>query len=284
LRATSGRPSAVSQRGLRPSLISDGYFCACIERPLGDIEVEPPGNRLYRRTAARLVSRSALTREIYRVRIETDETLGQLPGQYLFLHGHDGMTRSYSVAGMPLGERSAELHVRQLPGGRLSEWLTSGLPIGGGLEVSGPAGECTYRSEEPDRPILMIATGSGLAPVYGVLSEALRLGHRGPIRLYHGSRTPDGLYLGEELAALEGEHSLFRYRAALSGSSADTQAFAGRADDLALRENPDLGGWLVYLCGHPDMVKSAKRAAYLAGAGLHDIMADPFVLSPASMV
>jgi NAD(P)H-flavin reductase len=46
--------------------------------------------------------------------------------------------------------------------------------------------------------------------------------------------------------------------------------------DVALNENPDLSGWRVFLCGHPEMVKSAQQKTFFAGASMRDIFADPF--------
>jgi len=133
----------------------------------------------------------------------------------------------------------------------------------------------------------LIGTGTGLAPLYGILRDALHSGHRGDIRLYHGSRIPEGLYLGDALSALASEHGNFHYMPCLSGEvgACDTGAGGapannairqGRADAEALKDYPDLTGWQVFICGYPAMVQAAKTAAYLAGASLDAIHADPF--------
>ncbi|MCX7187625.1 MAG: oxygenase, partial [Proteobacteria bacterium] len=85
-----------------------------------------------------------------------------------------------------------------------------------------------------------------------------------------------GLYLEAELAQLMGRHKNFNYVPCTSGDEPAAGYLPGRALDMALARHQDLGGWRVYLCGNPDMVNSAKRKTFFAGASLKDIHADPF--------
>lgn len=126
--------------------------------------------------------------------------------------------------------------------------------------------------------MLLLGTGTGLAPLVGIARDALAPGHRGPIHLFHGSRARSGLYLEEVLKNLAGRFPNFSYFPCLSGEDVPAGYTRGRADDVALEAHPDLTGWRVFLCGAPDMVRTTKRRAYLAGARLDDIHADPFDL------
>ena len=110
------------------------------------------------------------------------------------------------------------------------------------------------------------------------MRDALDCGHRSNIRLYHGSRHADGLYLGENLRQLAARHGNFRYIPCLSGDEVPAGYRAGRADVTAFTDLPDLAGWRVFLSGYPPMVHAAMRTAFLRGADLADIYADPFEL------
>jgi NAD(P)H-flavin reductase len=88
-----------------------------------------------------------------------------------------------------------------------------GNALGDRLQIVGPAGNCFYESIDADQPPVLIGSGTGLAPLWGVLRDALRRDHRGPIRLYHGARNKEGLYLVDELEALAKERDNFFYRA-----------------------------------------------------------------------
>ena len=85
------------------------------------------------------------------------------------------------------------------------------LREGDTIEVAGPFGNCFYTSGSADASLLLIGTGSGLAPLYGIVTDALYHGHTGPIRLYHGSWKPEGLYLVDRLRQLSAEHPNFVY-------------------------------------------------------------------------
>lgn len=101
-------------------------------------------------------------------------------------------------------------------------------------------------------------------------------GHKGDIYLYHGSRDESGLYWVEEMQQLEKDHANFHYKSCISQGAPSSSMVAGRANDVAFKDLPDLKGYRIFLCGHPDMVSSSKRQAYLNGASLADIYADAF--------
>jgi transcription antitermination factor NusA-like protein len=192
-----------------------------------------------------------------------------------------GGAESQIFAPLPEETEELEIHVRRLPGGAMSEWLHQEVQVGDTLTVAGPAGNCFYIEGKPEQGILLVATGSGLAPLWGIVRDALRQGHRGPITLFHGSWNPSGLYLVEELKRLAEEYPQFTYAPCVDTDATDGLR-AGRADQNAFTDQRDLKGWRVFLCGHPDMVTGAKKKAFLFGAALSDIYADPFVLSARS--
>lgn len=270
-----GEIPASAQQGLRASLQENGCFLACMARPATDVKVGWPGEDARPLIPAAVVGHAMAAPDVVCLRLRPEKEFVYRAGQFLQLHRADGLARSYSLASLP-SDPFLELHIRCFEGGSMSEWVRNCLCTGMRLAITGPSGDCCYDPHEPDRPLLLIGTGTGLAPLYGIVRDALHCGHQAPIALYHGSREPAGLYLTEALRALAKEHRNFHYVRCLSGGS-DLGCVSGRADQAAFAQHGVLKGWSVFLCGHPEMVKSARRKAYLLGAALPDIHADAFV-------
>lgn len=274
MRCEQGAPPEEAQRGLKPTLKASGHFLACLCKPGSDLHVAMPGSEVARFTAT-VTALELLNPEIMEVRLETHQPLEYRAGQFIHLFRDESLSRNYSLASVPSQDPHLHLHVRRVPQGKLSGWVHEQLRPGHTVTLQGPGGDCFYLSDRLEQPLLLIGTGSGLAPLYGMVRAALAAGHRGPIRLFHGSRDLNGLYLVEELRAMMKAHSQFDYLPCLSGPKVPGYA-DGRAHDVALRELGDLTGWRVYLCGHPEMVRTAQRKTFLAGASLNDIYADAF--------
>lgn len=276
MRSVDTAPPAAAQQGLRGSLQARNHFLACQWRPEGDAKVALPGNEDLPAVAVRVVAKRALSPTVVQLRLRHPEGFTFQAGQFINLF-HEDAIRSYSIANPPNPERIVELHVYRIDGGRVSNWIHDVLAVGEDVAIRGPFGDCVYHPEDPEQPLLLIGTGCGLAPLRGVIYRALQQGHAGPICLYHGSRRREGVYLQDEMRALKERHEpQFDYTACLSGEAAGEGFTAGRAADLALAKHPSLKGWRVYLCGNTDMVKATKRKAFLAGAALSAIHADPF--------
>jgi len=281
MRLRTGSLPAASQAGLREGQKQQGYFLPCVCRPDEDLEIEAPTDaELFGRAVVSEITR--LTDNICRLRLRPATSLFYHSGQFINLRRGDGLVRSYSLASVPRLEEDLELHVKRLGGGRMSNWIYNDLVVGEALDFQGPNGDCYYIGKEPDRPLLLIGNGSGLAPLFGIARDALTDGHAGPIHLYHGSRLAKGLYYRDELRALAREHGNFHYIPCLSGEMDEAGvalgAQKGRAETVAFAAHENLSGWGVFLCGYPAMVHSAKKVAFLAGAALQAILADSFEL------
>jgi len=277
MRSVDGTPPAISQTGLKPTLRAQGYFLACMCRPTMNMEVALPGEEVAPRTSAIVVNKELLNADIVRLSLRCAKPIDYRAGQFAHLIRTDSLSRSYSLASLPSAEGQIEFHVRRLQDGAMSGWIHETLGVGDTVEVAGPFGDCFYVPGERDRGILLIGTGSGLAPLKGIILDALRHDHAGPIHLYHGSWKPEGLYLMDELRQLARRHANFKYVPCVDADATDG-ILEGRADQIAFQDHPELKGWRLYLCGHPEMVKSAKRRAFLSGASLQDIYADSFVI------
>ncbi len=274
-RCTSGPIPEVAQTGLRPTLRAQGYFLPCRCTPSADMVIEPPRNAdLY--TPAVVYGKEWLAPDVIRLRLEAATTLLYRPGQFINLRRSDGLARSYSLASDPATDYFLELHVRVMKNGAMSNWIADALQVNDEIDIQGPNGHCCYETANPKRNMLLVGTGTGLAPLVGIARDALHQGHEGELHLFHGTRHAEGIYLRQELLDLCGRFPNFHYYACISGNDVPSGYLAGRAHEVALSLHEDLRGWSVHLAGLPDMVDAAHRDVLRAGAAESDIHADPF--------
>jgi CDP-4-dehydro-6-deoxyglucose reductase, E3 len=278
LRAQEGVVPPRAQAGLKDSWKAQGYFLACVCVPEVDLTVSPVGADV--RIPAAIVSIAGLSASVKQVRLHCYTSLDFRAGQYVTITRADGLSRSYSIASLP-EQDVIELHVRLIPNGRMSGWLHHEAQPGDRLTILGPAGECFYVPGKEDQPLLLAGTGTGLAPLWGVLRDALRSGHRGPIHVYHGAVHQSGLYLCDELRGLADAHEQINYTAVLLNGDPAPGTAIGAMDKVILERFPKLAGWRAYMAGDPETVRSLKMQLFLAGMGSRDMFADPFLPSAA---
>lgn len=263
LRAVKGSPPPAAQVGLKATLKQQGYFLPCLAVPEEDLVLARPASDALELPAI-IDAVDWLSPDVVRVRVSVAGPFHHEAGQWVNLVRNDGLARSYSIASLPT-DGPLELHVRLLPGGRMSGWL-AGNAVGARVRLRGPNGQCFYVRGQEDAPLVLAGTGTGLAPLFGIARQALQDGHRGPIRLFHGARSSAGLYLQAELAALATRHPNFSYHPVLT--ALDAELFA---------RFPTLEGMRLFLCGDPSLVTKMRKLAFLAGADLASIHADAFI-------
>jgi NAD(P)H-flavin reductase/ferredoxin len=278
MRAVDGPVPARAQAGLNPGLLAQRHFLACSCYPEQDLEVALPGDGL-KRIAARVTELRLLSSNILGVWLKPAFPVDYHAGQFIRLYMDAATSRPYSLASRPAFDDRLELHVRRVPGGLVSGWLFDRLRVGDEVSISEPMGNCMYVPGSPEQSILLIGTGSGLAPLSCIAQEAIMQGHQGQIHLYHGARDPSGIYLTQEMRSLAETYANFHYVPCLTAPDVPAGCTRGRALDHALQDHPDLSHWRVYLCGNPDMVRAAQRQAFLAGASTREIFADAFAFA-----
>ncbi|HVZ34402.1 MAG TPA: 2Fe-2S iron-sulfur cluster binding domain-containing protein [Polyangiaceae bacterium] len=284
MKAKSGPVPAAAQKGLKDGQRLQSLFLACVCRPTPDQRLELERFGSSQEFTSRVERVERLTEQVLRVSLALPSGFVHRAGQYLQLvRPSDGLMRPYSIASLP-GE-ALELHVALMRGGAMSGWLRSAA--GEPVTLRGPFGDCFYFDGEPERPLCLAGNGTGLAPLLGVLRAALSAGHRGPLRLYHGSLRPEGLYLWQELCALAQQApqlkligSLLEGTPGSDTSPAERCALRLMGLDQAVLEDGVHAEERVYLCGNPDLVRKLQRKLYLAGVPLARIHADPFVGPP----
>jgi ferredoxin-NADP reductase/ferredoxin len=278
MQAVNGNVPASTQQGLQSTLAAQNYFLACTCYPDGDLEVTLPMSGIGSLLAT-VVEISPLNAETICLKLSPDLELPYKAGQFINLYKDDVTSRSYSLASVPGIDEHLQFHIRKLPDGQVSNWVHHELKVGDSVKISYATGDCFYLPEKPEQNLLLIATGCGLSPLYGIIRDALLQEHRGTIKLYHGGHSAKSIYLINELESLSLQHENFIYTPCISGVNVPHGFAAGRAQDVALQENPDLSGWRIFLCGHPDMVSTGKKLAFFAGASMSQIYADPFVIA-----
>ncbi len=278
IRSTDGAPPEKSQGDLKDTLKRQNNFLACLCVPEQDMSLKlPDQSELF--SDGKVVANEMLNRNTILLIVECHDVLEYNAGQFVNLQREDGLTRSYSIANTPQESKTLEFHIRRLPGGKFSEWVHDEIKVGDMLSVSEPKGHCFYIPERKEQGLLLVGTGSGLAPLAGILTDALSHGHSGPIQLFHGSSEREDLYRIDEMRKLSEQHKNFSYTPCISGEDVPEGFKHGRANTVALSEITDLKGWRVFLCGHPEMVSQMKIQAFLKGASIDDIYTDAFHIS-----
>lgn len=282
VRAVDCDATTESRKWIKPALQAKGYTLACQWVPEGDVRAEPPRLADFA-IESTIASLTALNPHVCRVRLKIADPRGMFayrPGQYLSATNPHGCVRAYSIANDFAAEGELELHVSRTSHGEWSGWLFNEARIGDTLYLSGPHGSCHYDPrEDAGQPLLMAGTGTGLAPLYGIVRDALTQGHKAPIRLYHGGRSVDQLYLVQELRTLTAQHANFTYVACVFEHAAANEPYRHCRIEQALQEDQsalDLRESRVFLCGAPDFVHGLRKRLYLQGARSEHIHCDPF--------
>lgn len=281
LRAKQGQPPETAQRPLKETLRLSGCFLACVARPTADLSLVR-ADEVTEKVPARIEELTRLTRDVLRVRLRALGPFAYRAGQFVNFVRADGLMRPYSLASVPGpgGDERLELHVRLIPNGQLSTWLDKHAVLGDVVELRGPIGECFYVPGRPEQPLVLVGSGTGLAPLYGIARDALAQGHRGPITLLHAGRTPARLYYQEELRQIAKDSSQFTYLpCVLEGGPDDERSgplVVGAIGDAVAARFPKAQGLRAFLCGDPDFVNKLRRQLFLAGASRRELFADSF--------
>ena len=278
-----------------------GYVLLCQARAQSDLVVEARliagvGEVEIKTLPARIAGLVRLAPDVMQVllRLPAVERLRFRAGQYLDVLLPNGRRRSFSIASPPHDSELIELHVRRVPGGGFTERLfgppagsagtqtDAPLSVGSLLRIEGPVGQFVYR--DGTGPVLMVAGGTGFAPLKSMLRHVLESGVRRDIHLYWGARHTQDLY--EEARVLEWarQHPRLDFTAVLSEASAAEAAHhrVGFVHDAVLSDYPDLSGFEVYAAGPPAMIEAMRTAFPRHGLPPGRLYFDSFDYAPDS--
>lgn len=219
---------------------------------------------------------------VMHLRLPANERLQFLAGQYIDILLKDGKRRSFSLANGPSAEGCLELHIRHVPGGLFTDQVFSTMKVRDILRFNGPHGGF-YLREESAKPAILLASGTGFAPIKAMVDDVLKHGMERPMVLYWGARTRADLYMIDLPTRWAAEQANFRFVPVLSEPT-DADAWDGRRGFVhaaVIGDFPDLSGFQVYACGAPVMIDAARRD-FIGQCGLpeEEFFADAFTFSP----
>jgi CDP-4-dehydro-6-deoxyglucose reductase, E3 len=274
--------------GLSDEEAAAGYALACQARATSDLVVSTdrplPSPAETIRCQLEVMGVERLCDDVHALTLRAPGASGMVfrPGQYLRIDLGEAGTRSFSMASAS-GNAALVLHVRQISGGRFTEQLLPGLRAGDRLDCELPVGGFGYH-EEDYRPVVMVATGTGIAPLWSMLDALLPDPDRPPVELFWGGRTRTDLYLHDALSDLQRQHADFIYTPVLSRADAARTGARGYVQHAVTAVHPDLSQFAVYACGSPVMIRDAKREFALHGMSPRYFYADSFTFQHAAPV
>lgn len=250
---------------LSPAQRQQGWRLACQCQVVGDVQVET-FDPLRDGLPAKVVGVDWLNASVLRLRLQPERGLRYRAGQHLVVWAGQ-VARPYSLASLPQEDPFLEFHLdcRQ-PGEFIN--IARQLQLGDDLRLGElRGGTLQYDPDWHSRPLWLLAAGTGLGPLWGVLREALRQDHQGAIRVIHLAHDADAHYLAEPLAQLALQHP--NVTVELWTAAELTQALAQLR--LVSRQT------LALLCGHPVSVEAFSKRLFLAGLPRNQLLADVFV-------
>lgn len=247
-----------------------GFILTCCATPQTDCTVEArsvpgAGEHPVLKMPSRVmnIERAAPDVAVLKLQLPANQNLQYRAGQYVEFILRDGSRRSYSMANAPheLGSPPAiELHIRHMPGGKFTDHVFSAMKEKEILRMEGPFGSFFLR-EESAKPMILLASGTGFAPIKALIQHLRGKGITREAVLYWGCRRKSDLYQHAWCEQAAAELPNLRYVPVLSEPTAD-DAWTGRTGfvhQAVMADFPDLSGHQVYACGAPVMVDSAHR-------------------------
>jgi len=246
---------------------SEGFCLPCQMRPTGDCVLQIPASSAACKIQLRRIQTTIEDLQfpspstiVLQVRLTPDDAaaLQYLPGQYVHLEiPGTSVRRAYSFSTAP-GSPTAKFLIRRIPGGAMSTFLGENAKVGGQISLLGPYGSFYLRTVE--RPVIMLAGGTGLAPFLSMLAHLSALGSAldSPIHLVYGVTNDVDLVEVDTLEHLAATLPGFTFATCVASSETKhpRRGFVtGHLPFQALQESATDA----YLCGPPPMVEAVRN-------------------------
>ena len=229
----------------------------------------------------RLTKITALTHDIRLLEIEIEKPLKFWAGQYVDLTLPDrSITRAFSMANPPGEATKLSFIIKKYPNGAFSSLLDGGLSVSGAVTAKGPYGTCFRRENRPG-PMLLVGGGSGMSPLWSILSDHIASGEQRPIRFFYGARTRADLFYLDQFAAIAGKLPDFKFIPALSHATAEDnwdgeKGFVHEVLLRHLRAEKLEGAIDAYGCGPTPMIDALLPVLQMNGVEPEHIYFDKF--------
>ncbi len=275
------------ERTLRAEEKAAGRALFCVGKARSDItlevrEIGGSGDIQIRTLPCRVekVEKPAPDVAVVYLKLPAQERLQYLAGQYIDILLKDGKRRSFSMANAPHRDQFVELHMRHVPDGQFTGFVFNEMRDRAILRFEGPLGSFFLR-EDSDKPILLVAGGTGFAPIKAVLEHAFFTHVDREMVLYWGCRTLTDLYMATLPAQWAREHPNFTFIPVLSDAKAEDnwRGRTGFVHQAVLDDFENLAGYQVYACGAPPMIDASKTTFMQRGLPDNEFFADSFTYS-----
>ena len=267
---------------------AQGLVLACCATALSDVVLESKQVTSadafpMKKMPVRIASMEKVSSDVMRIflQLPATEVMQYHAGQYVEFLLRDGSRRAYSMANAPhtlaADAPKVELHIRHMPGGKFTDHVFGAMKEKDIQRVEGPQGSF-YLREDNDAPIVLLASGTGFAPIKALMEHMQHKGITRPTRLYWGGRRPADLYMNDWVLAQLPLMPHLQYIPVVSNALPE-DAWAGRTGFVhaaVLQDTPSLTAYQVYACGAPIVVDSAKRDYLASGLVEDNFFADSF--------
>ncbi|MEY3673586.1 MAG: hypothetical protein RJB47_294 [Pseudomonadota bacterium] len=278
-KVTQGQVQHSGPENGRPEIDHDAYVLACqsvltdsctIEIPDMDEVVVHPAKII----KGTVLAIEELTHDIRRLRIKPAKPMSFSPGQYATLQFTPDHIRPYSWAGLP-GDEDMEFQIRQVPGGRVTDYVFSTLKVGDAVRISGPLGTAYLRQKHLG-PMLCVGGGTGIAPIISIVRGAMAADMHNPVHVYFGVRSQEDCYDVARLRRIAQEHGNMTLHVVVATGPVSHDQRSGLVTDAIQQDLPALKNFVGYFCGAPAMVEALNSVAQSLGMPLENIHADAF--------
>ena len=246
-----------------------GYILTCCAKPQSDIvlesrQVTSADAFPIKRMPSRVISLEKKSHDVMVIKLQlpASDTLQFKAGQYIEFILRDGARRSYSMASAPhiaADSKTLELHLRHMPGGKFTDHVFGEMKEKEIQRIEGPFGSF-YLREDSEKPIILLASGTGFAPIKAIIEQMQHSDSTRAATLYWGGRRPADLYMNDWVLAQVAAMPNLRYVPVVSNALPE-DAWAGRTGfvhQAVMADFPDLSAQQVYACGAPIVVDSAQ--------------------------
>lgn len=209
------------------------------------------------------------------IKLPASERLQFLPGQYIDILLEDGRHRSFSIANAPHNDEFLELHIRLVDGGLFTPKVFNFMHNKDLLRIEGPHGSFFFH-EDSENDILLVAGGTGFAPIKAIIEHLLSEQVTRPVYLYWGVRTEADLYMRELADNWTKEQTNIKFVPVFSDADEHCSDRTGYVHEAVLEDFDDLSTFDIYTCGPPAMILAAQQSFQDKGMNTDNFYFDSF--------
>lgn len=211
------------------------------------------------------------------LKLPAAEKMNFYAGQYIEFIMRDRSRRAFSIANSPTNDECLELHLRNVPEGVFTNHVFNSMKEKAMVRIEGPFGQFYIRNTS-NRPLVLMAGGTGFAPIKSMLEKLIEEGDTRPINLYWGARAKSDLYRNDLAEQWAQQYAHINYIPVLSEAKASDNwnGRTGFVHEAVIEDIANITDFDVYMAGPPIMINSAKTALSDKGLPVDQLFSDSF--------